>query len=150
MFRKEIITDIEINASAGRVWELITDFQSFPVWNPLMLKISGDPVEGEKLKILVHLFLSTDMTVTPVIIRVRPEKELTWAGGAPIPGLLDGEHGLIIEPLHRGRVRLIQRELWTGLMVPVFMAWLGSEIRRGFEKMNEEVRVLAEQRPHRG
>ncbi len=147
MFRKEIITHIEINAAAEKVWSLITDFRSFPKWNPLMLNVSGKAVEGEQLKILVHLFLATDMTVTPVVLKVEPCKELRWAGGAPIPGFLDGEHILIIEPLEEGGVRLIQREVWTGIGVPFFMLWLGSEIHRGFENMNGEVKLLAEQNP---
>lgn len=144
MFRKEITTEIEINASAEKVWSLITDFESFPKWNPLMLRVRGRAVEGAHLEILIHLFLSADTVAKPVVLKVDPHKELRWAGRFPIPGLLAGEHILVIEPLETGGVRLIQREIWTGLAVPVFMVWLGWEIHRGFEKMNKEVKRLAE------
>ncbi len=31
---KEIHTEIEINAPAGKVWRVLTDFPSYPEWNP--------------------------------------------------------------------------------------------------------------------
>ncbi len=68
MFEREILTVIRINTSAETVWNLISDFNSYPKWNPLMLKVKGAPIEGDRLEILVHLFLSTDMKVKPEIL----------------------------------------------------------------------------------
>ena len=40
---KVIHTEIEINAPASRVWEILTDFGSFPQWNPFIRQVSGEP-----------------------------------------------------------------------------------------------------------
>jgi uncharacterized protein YndB with AHSA1/START domain len=33
---KELHTEIEIDASAERVWDILTDFASYPQWNPFI------------------------------------------------------------------------------------------------------------------
>ena len=38
---KELHSEIEIDASAERVWGILTDFASYPEWNPFIRRISG-------------------------------------------------------------------------------------------------------------
>lgn len=146
LFQKELYTSIRIHASASTVWELISDFTSYPKWNPLMLKVDGKPIQGERLEILIHLFLAADMKANPVILVAEKNKELRWKGGLAIPGILQGEHILEIETLGEHSVELIQREIWSGIMAPIFILWMGDEIQNGFRKMNSEVKTLAEGR----
>ena len=47
---KQLHTEIEIDASAKRVWELLTDFASYLEWNPYIRSISGLPAPGERLQ----------------------------------------------------------------------------------------------------
>jgi len=39
---KELRSEIEIETSAERVWQLLTDFARFPQWNPFISRASGD------------------------------------------------------------------------------------------------------------
>jgi uncharacterized protein YndB with AHSA1/START domain len=48
---KEIVTEIEINAPPSRVWQILTDFEKYPTWNPFIKKISGIPAINEKLEV---------------------------------------------------------------------------------------------------
>lgn len=144
IFERLIITTVEINASVERVWSLISDFKSYPKWNPLMLRLEGEAVEGAQLEILIHLFLATEMKVTPRVLNVDLFREIRWRGGVKIPGILTGEHILTIEELSSNHVRLVQSEAFTGVLAPLFLVWMGDEVRRGFEKMNLEVKLLAE------
>ena len=43
---KEIITDIEINASAERVWQVLTDFAAYPQWTRSSGGQRGKPRRG--------------------------------------------------------------------------------------------------------
>ncbi len=61
-----------------------------------------------------------------------------------IPGLFDGEHSFTIEAVGENRIRFTQREIFTGLLVPLFapaLIWA----RRGFEEMNQALKAQAEQ-----
>jgi hypothetical protein len=84
------------------------------------------------------------MTFRPKVLKAEPNRELRWLGHFLIPGLFNGEHIFTIEPLEAGRVRFVQRELFTGLLVPLFARWLGKDTRRGFEEMNQALKLRAE------
>ena len=38
---RELNSEIEIDASAERVWQLLTDLDRFPQWNPFIRSITG-------------------------------------------------------------------------------------------------------------
>ncbi len=84
------------------------------------------------------------MTVRPRILTAKPGRELRWCGHLLIPGLFDGEHIFTIEPLAAGGVQFIQREIFTGLLVPLFVHRLETETRRGFEDKNHALKRRAE------
>lgn len=44
-------------------------------------------------------------TFTPVVLAVRPDREIRWIGKVGPGWIFDGEHTLLIEPLGAGRVR---------------------------------------------
>ena len=84
------------------------------------------------------------MTVRPHVLTSEPGRELRWRGHLLIPGLFDGEHIFMIEPLVAGGVRFIQREIITGLFVPLFAHRLETETCRGFEDMNHALKMRVE------
>ena len=142
---KELRTEIEIQASAERVWQLLTDFPSFPQWNPFIRKATGNIRVGERLEVNIQPSGASGMTFRPTVLKVEPNRELRWLGHLLIPGLFDGEHSFTIEPLGEGRVRFTQREVFTGLLVPLFARGLDTDTRRGFEEMNQALKARAEQ-----
>ncbi len=141
---KELRTEIEINAPPERVWQLLTDFASFPQWNPFIRWASGEPRKGAQLQVHLQPSGAKGMTFRPKVLKAEPKRELRWLGHFLIPGLFDGEHIFTIELLEAGRVRFVQREIFTGILVPLFMRWLGKDTRRGFEEMNQALKLRAE------
>ena len=142
---KELRSEIEIQASAERVWQLLTDFPSFPQWNPFIRKASGNIRVGERLEVNIQPSGASGMTFRPTVLKAEPNRELRWLGHLLISGLFDGEHSFTIEPLGEGRVRFTQREVFTGLLVPLFARGLDTDTRRGFEEMNQALKARAEQ-----
>jgi hypothetical protein len=63
-------------------------------------------------------------------------RNLRWLGRLWLPRVLDGEHAFLIEALGTERVRLVQRERFRGLLLPLLWRSLGGPTRRGFEDMN--------------
>ena len=141
---RELNTEIEINASAERVWQLLTDFEAYPQWNPFIRSIEGKPVPDSKLKIFIQPSGASGMKFSPTVLKAEPQKELRWLGSLWIRGLFDGEHILIIEPLAENRVRFVQREQFSGLLVPFFWRILDTDTRRGFNEMNAALKEHAE------
>lgn len=96
---KEIYTEMEIDAPASVVWDILTDFESYPQWNPFILKISGDQIVGAQIDVFIKPPNSNGMRFKPKILSYTPEEELRWLGKLQIPRLFDGEHSLIIQKI---------------------------------------------------
>jgi len=142
---KELRSEIEIHAPAERVWWVLTDFASFPQWNPFIRRAGGDIRKGQRLEVRMQPSGAAGMTFRPTVLIAEPGRELRWIGHLLIPGLFDGEHIFTIEPLGANRVRFVQREIFTGILVPLLAKSLDTNTRRGFEEMNRALKARAEQ-----
>ena len=142
---KEIPTGILINASAERVWQVLTDFAAFPDWNPFMRSAEGSLTPGSKLTVRLQPPGSKGMTFKPTVLKADPGGELRWIGHLLFPGLFDGEHHFIIEHTEGGQVRFVHGERFTGILVPI-MALFGlfKGTAKGFEEMNQALKARAE------
>jgi hypothetical protein len=145
---KDLHSEIEIDAPAERVWHLLTDFASYPQWNPFIHSIRGQPIRGEGLEVRIEPPGGRGMTFKPKVLNAEDNRELRWLGHLLVPGLFDGEHSFTIESLEENRVRFVQREAFKGLLVPLFFARsLETNTQRGFEQMNRALKERAEAAP---
>jgi hypothetical protein len=140
---RQIHTEIEIGASARQVWQILTDFASFPEWNPFIRQATGEVREGARLEVSLQISGTKARIFRPIVLKAEPNRELRWLGRLWIPGLFDGEHSFIIEALTEERVHFVQREIFTGLLVPLFSSAL-EDTRRGFEEMNQALKERVE------
>jgi hypothetical protein len=141
---KELHSETVINASAKKVWAVLTDFASFSQWNPFIKEASGEAKEGARLKIRIHPPGGSAMSFSPTVLKVENNRELRWLGNLVMPGLFDGEHIFCIEPQDANRVRFIQREMFRGLLVPILSKSLDQNTQRGFEAMNKALKERVE------
>jgi hypothetical protein len=140
---RELDSKIEITASAKRVWQLLTDFDRYPQWNPFIRSVNGRPA-GTKLKVFIQPSGARGMSFNPTVLKAQPDRELRWLGHLLISGLFDGEHVFLIEPIAENKVTFIQRENFSGLLVPLFWGGLDKDTQRGFNEMNAALKKLAE------
>jgi hypothetical protein len=144
MAKKVLQTRIEIQASPERVWEILTDFPSYPEWNPFIRRVTGEAQEGTTLEVQIELAGGRKMTFRPKLLAVEPSRELRWLGRLFMPGLFDGEHVFTIEPVDEKRVRFTQRESFTGLLVPALLSRVEEGTWHGFREMNKALKDRAE------
>jgi hypothetical protein len=147
---KQLHTEIDVEAPAERVWEVLMDFASYPQWNPFIRNISGLPAPGERLEVRLEPPGGRGMTFKPQVLNAEPNRQLRWLGRLLVPGLFDGEHSFTIQPLEERCVRFVQREEFKGLLVPLFARSLETNTRRGFEQMNRALKERAEGAPEQG
>src|SRR5215212_9728459 len=144
---KELHSEIEISAPAEHVWGILTDFASYPQWNPFIRSISGEPKTGERLEARLEPPGGRGVTLRPTVLNAEPNRELRWLGHVLVPGLFDGEHFLIIQPLEDNRVRFVQRGEFRGVLVPLIARSLENNTQQGFEEMNRALKERAETSP---
>ncbi|PKN18531.1 MAG: SRPBCC domain-containing protein [Deltaproteobacteria bacterium HGW-Deltaproteobacteria-6] len=140
----QLQTEIEIDAEAQRVWSILADFAAYPEWNPFIRSIRGVMAQGSRLEVRIQPSGAKGMTFRPSILVADPGRELRWLGRLMLPGLFDGEHRLVIEPVAPGKVRFRQNERFSGILVPLFRNSLDRDTKRGFEEMNRALKARAE------
>jgi hypothetical protein len=145
---KEVRSEIEINSYPESVWRILIDFAAYDQWNPFINKIIGAPTEGSKIDLYIETPSGKNRKYSPRITRVEEGRELRWFGKSSLPGFLNAEHIFIIEELQPERVRFIQRELFDGLLTRVFGKSVDTDIRQGFQDMNDALKKRAERSSH--
>ena len=85
------------------------------------------------------------MKFTPAIIKMEKNRELRWLGRFLFPGLFDGEHIFLIQRMSPNKVRFIQKEVFNGILVPLFRKMIDRDTRKGFEAMNTALKRRAEE-----
>ena len=137
-------TQIEIEAPVERIWLLLTDFSSYPRWNPFVRSIEGTLAVGQSLNVFIQPPGASGMRFRPTVLTVQHSRELRWKGKVLLPGLFDGEHYFKLEVKPEGGVTFRQGETFSGILVPLFRGSLDGATKQGFVAMNEALKHEAE------
>jgi hypothetical protein len=104
---------VDIQASAARIWYLLTDADGFPRWNSTVSRVEGQIREGERLRLHVP---GTNRTFSPRVSGVVPDRHMTWTGGfSPI---FKGVRTFELKPCGAGSTQFAMEERFFGLMLP--------------------------------
>lgn len=141
----QVRTEIEIDATPNRVWDVLTNFAAYPAWNPFIPSLDGSAEVGARLDARLQPPGGMGMRFRPTVLAAVPARELRWLGHLLVSGLFDGEHRFQIEPLGPDRVRFVQEERFTGLLAPLVLRFIERGTRQGFEAMNRALKLRAEQ-----
>jgi hypothetical protein len=144
MVRDELTTSVDIDAPAGLVWSVLTDFIAYPEWNDYT-RIEGEAREGARLSVSPGPETGRMPTFKPRVLRADPEtRELVWLGHLYVPGLFDGEHRFTVEDLGDGRSRLRQEESFSGLLVGPINRRFGADTESNFHAVNGALKARVE------
>lgn len=141
---KTIETEIAIAAPAERVWAVLTDFTTYPDWNPFIRQIEGRPELGAQLSVLIVPPGANGMRFRPRVLAAEPGRELRWLGRVLLPGLFDGEHAFRIVPRSADAVLFQQSEIFRGVLTALMPAAAYENTRAGFAAMNQALKARAE------
>jgi hypothetical protein len=139
---KTLHTEITINASAEKVWSILTDFEKFPEWNFFIVSIEGEQKAGAQLTVGLQNGKSVSV-FKPKLVVYENNKAFEWKGKLPL-GMFNGHHQLKIEKLNDKQVKFIHKEDFSGWLSGLIMSQIGEQTRKGFEAMNEALKKRAE------
>lgn len=141
----ELLTDIEIAASPEQVWAVLTDFATYPRWNPFIRHVDGAAEEGRLLEVFIHPPGARRACYRPLVLVADAPRELRWRAHLMVmPGVFEGEHRFVLERLPNGSVRFEQSERFSGLLTPLMRDRIDRSICRGFREMNAALKGRVE------
>lgn len=148
---REISTQVDINAGASLVWDILTDFATYRRWNPL-LRILGAAHRGNTIVITEQRANGARGTARPgrattvrrTVKHVREPRELYWRGTWGLASVFASERRFRIESLAAGGVRFYQSERFRGAAVPFLWSGLRRDLTPAFRAMNDALKTRAE------
>jgi hypothetical protein len=142
---KTLRTERTIPAPPEVVWGVLADVARYPDWNPFLVEVRGTPTLGRRLRVTLAPPGGRRVTLHPRVTVLEPGATLEWLGRLGLPRLLDGRHRFELHPVDGGRgTRLVQREEFRGVLVPVVARQLDRSTRAGFLAMNEALGARAQ------
>lgn len=101
-----------IEAPPQRVWDLLTDAESYDQWNRAILDIQG-PIElGTTVKLVS--VVNPERTFKLKVNEMDPPRRMVWSDGMPL-GLFTGERVYELKPTRDG-TEFTMTETFSGLM----------------------------------
>lgn len=140
----ELHTEIEINAPSETVWGILWELETWAEWNPFITNVEGHASPDSRLRVTIHPPGGRAMVISPTVLEVEPLHELRWRGRLLLPGIFTGEHAFLLESDSHDGCRFVQRERFTGILIPFFKRMLTGPTKQGFEAMNQALKERAE------
>ncbi|GAB4426151.1 MAG: hypothetical protein OHK0015_06750 [Chloroflexi bacterium OHK40] len=141
----EVQAETEVDAPVAVVWAVLTDLSAYRAWSTMLHYRGGILAEGGTVQLRLTLPNGPSYNFAPQVIALEPERRFTWRAISGVRGVFDGEHSFELAPLAGGRTRLRNRELYRGLLAPLFQRLpMMRDAPAGFRAMNEEIRARAE------
>jgi hypothetical protein len=140
----ELLTDIEIAGRPEQVWSILTDFATYPRWNPFIRHVQGVAQKGRSLEVCIHPPGSRHTSYRPRVLVADAPRELRWRAYLLAPNILEEDHRFVLEPLANGHVRFLQIGLTSGLLTPLLRECIDRNISRGFREMNAALKGRVE------
>ena len=131
--------EIEIAASPGAVWDVLTDLESWPRWNPDVKSMSLD---GGLEKGSVFRWRAGPGTITSTIQDVQPPTRIAWTGST---FGIKAKHVYRLEP--RGDATHVQtEESYEGLVARLLRGSLQKTLEKGLSDGLRSLKAEAERR----
>lgn len=139
---KTIRSVVTVEASRETVWDILTDFERYEGWNPLITAAEGDARLGARIGVDIHPPDSDTQELSPEITILRPNRKLAWMSRDVLPGVSDREYEVIIDELGDERVRVVMHKRFEGILIPFTST---SEEQVGLDLMADALKRRAEE-----
>ncbi|NCG21039.1 MAG: hypothetical protein GWP91_18675 [Rhodobacterales bacterium] len=132
----------ELSVSPAVVWKALIDTDSWGDWSSFVPVKPGalEPGQSFSMAFSIH---GRSMVGKAKLLRVQPERELTWRGG--VPGLLQVTHGFVLEAVPSG-CRLVHTESFEGLLSGLVIWYVGEQQAPKYEQVNLALKAQLEAR----
>lgn len=140
---KNLETEIIINASKEKVWQVLSDFNNYKNWNPFIKDSKGEMKVGGELFNTIYIGEKKNV-FNPTIIEVSPNKSFAWLGSVYFYYFFSGRHYFEIQEIAENQVKLIHGEDFNGIISTYVFNKIGEKTKKGFIKMNEALKVECE------
>jgi len=137
---RELRAEIQISAPIDQVWQVLTDFDRWKDWNPMVNQASGSAAVDSKLTITMRGPDAKDaMKYQPIVMEATPPKSFRWRA-TMMSGFMFTNDRVFELKENNGGTLLVNKEEFSGLMVPMFWGKMTPFVVPMLEQMNKALK----------
>ncbi|CAA0123777.1 Uncharacterised protein [BD1-7 clade bacterium] len=132
-----IVHQTDLNCSAETLWNVLSDLEQYPQWNPFVEYCESTKKPGDPIKMKVRIFPMFAQPQTEVIKENEPLKKFSYCM-KPLPlGLLSSYRYHQIDTLDDGTIHYTSSFELKGPFSHIVKALMGGLLKKGFTGMFE-------------
>jgi len=124
--------EIEIDAPPERVFDVLTDIDAYPEWNPFTPKVESTLRIGDPIHMQVRLVGEKLMRQTEYVTHNERPHKLCWGADIGPRVLCRADRCQVLTPIEGGRTHYLCTDEIRGLLAPLVMLFYGKAMKRGF------------------
>ena len=132
-----------IAAPPSLVWDVLTDFASYPAWSSFIREITGSAREGAQLRITMVPAGRRAIRGTPRVSAAEPGRRFGWRGHLWHPLVFSTTHEFVLVARPEGTTTVLHGERFTGLL-PRLLREPPKGGHEGFTAFNTALRARVE------
>ncbi len=136
--------EIEIDAPAERIFDILTDLESYPEWNPFTPRVESTLRPGDPVHLYVRLRSERLSHRVEYVSRNERPSHLCWGTTMVAGFLLRAERCQTLTRIDARRTRFVNEDVFSGWLVPLVMRVYGAAMQRGFESVATALKKRAE------
>jgi len=127
--------EVEIDAPASVVWEVLTDLDNYPSWNPFCIAVESTLEIGAPVNMTLVDYSGVTETFphTEYVCAVIPERLLSWEQRPTEVSAQAARRDQVIEPIDETRCRYYSTDAFLGEEAHQIMADSGVWVKRAFD-----------------
>ena len=134
---------IGVQTPASVIWDMVSDINGWPAWNPLYPKAKGEVGFGAVLELEVALPGEAPRAIKPKMRDWTPGEQIIWQLSM-MGGLIRSTRYIEIETLDNGNCIFSNGEFFEGPAMRLIGKKTQKAIKAGFRAFGETVRDRAE------
>lgn len=126
---------VEIAAPSNVVWDVLTDLDQYPQWNPFCLSATSTLEMGAPVEMVLADYIGAGGTFlnTEYVCAFVPERLLSWELRATPESPYAARRDQVIEPSTDGSCRYYSTDAFLGEFAHDIMTETGDWVRRAFD-----------------
>ena len=130
----------QIRAEPGKIWDLLTDAERYPGWNPAVLGIEGSIALGERIKLTS--VVNPERVFKLRVSRLDRPRVMVWSDGMPF-GLFKGVRTYRLTPQSDGATEFSMEEVFSGPLEPMISKSI-PDMTESFDQFADGLKAAAE------
>ena len=136
--------EIEIDAPAERIFDILVDLGAYPEWNPFTPRVESTLRVGDPVHLFVRLRGARLAHRIEYVSRNERPSQLCWGTTIGAGFLLCAERCQTLERIDAARTRFVNQDVLRGWLAPLVMLAFGGPMQRGFDAVVRAVKQRAE------